>query len=85
MSEQDQARPPYAIPAVNEAIRVYDGSNWNHTVPGVYLGFEQLADDFFMHRVVSECGDEELVAPYNVYRTTDGEHWDSLVPKPRIR
>jgi hypothetical protein len=85
MSNKEVARPAYAIPAVGEAIRVYDASRWSHTVPAVYIGFEQVADDFFMHRVRSESDEEELIAPYNVYRTTDGEHWDCLVPKPRIR
>jgi len=81
-------RPPYDVPAINEAIRVYDGTRWGKTVPAIYLGFERVADDFFMHRVRSESGLESTVAPYNVYRRrvrADGEHWESLTQKPRVR
>jgi len=81
-------RPPYEVPAINEAIRVYDGTPWGKTVPAIYLGFERVADDFFMHRVRSESDLESTVAAYNVYRRRvrpDGEHWESLTEKPRVR
>ena len=83
MPEQIEAVPPYAIPDVGEAIRVYDASRWGKTVPAVYLGFERVADDFYMHRVRSDDG-VESVASYNVYRL-HGERWESLTPKPRVR
>ena len=66
----------------------YDGTRWGKTVPAIYLGFERVADDFFMHRVRSESGLESTVAPYNVYGRrvrADGEHWESLTQKPRVR
>ena len=80
------ARPPYEIPAIGEAIRVYDATRWGRTVPAVYLGFEHISGDFFMHLVRTDDGDES-VAPYAVHRRvgTDGETWDTLTPIPRIR
>jgi GNAT superfamily N-acetyltransferase len=80
--------PPYAVPAIGEAVRVFDGTRWGKTVPGAYLGFERVADGFFMHRVRSDAGLESAVASYDVYRLharPDGEYWESLTPKPRVR
>lgn len=87
-SSGDTARPPYEIPAIDESIRVFDGTRWGTTVPAVYLGLDRVSDDFFMHRVRSESGLESSVASYNVYRCVvrpDGDHWESLTPKPRVR
>jgi hypothetical protein len=84
----DAGRPPYEVPATGEAIRVFDGTRWGKTVPAVYLGFDRVADDFFMHRIRSESGLESSVASYNVYRRfvrPEGDRWESLTPKPRVR
>lgn len=78
--------PGYEIPAIGEAIRVYDASQWGRTVPGVYLGYELVAEGFFMHNVRTDDGTES-VASHAVYRRigTEGEHWEPLTPIPRIR
>jgi hypothetical protein len=80
--------PPYEVPTVNEAIRVYDATSWQHTVPAVYLGYERISDDFFMHRVRSETGLESTLASHAVFRRhkgADGEHWEPLTKRPRAR
>jgi hypothetical protein len=87
-SSGDADRPPYEVPSLDESVRVFDGTRWGKTVPAVYLGFERVADDFFMHRVRSESGVESSIASYNVYRCcvrADGDRWESLTPKPRVR
>ena len=83
MSDQNAGVPPYAIPEVGEAIRVYDATEWGRTVPALYLGYERVADDFFMHQVRTDDG-VESIASYNVYRL-HGDQWQSLTPKPRVR
>jgi hypothetical protein len=75
--------PPYAVPDVGEEIRVFDATRWGKTVPAVYVGYERVADGFFMHSVRAEGG-LESIASYNVYRL-HGDRWESLTPKPRIR
>jgi hypothetical protein len=89
VSDQDSDRPLYEVPAIGEAIRVFDGTSWGKTVPAVYLGFERVADGFFMHRVRSDAGLENTIASYNVYRLvasgSEGDRWESLTEKPRVR
>ena len=82
MSDHSGRVPPYTIPEVGEAIRVFDGTRWGKTVPAVYVGYERVADDFFMHQVRSDSG-VESIASYNVYRL-HGDRWESLTPKPRV-
>jgi hypothetical protein len=55
-------------------------------VPAVYLGYERVAPDFFMHRVRSENGAESSLAGYAVFRREvgpDGERWVPLESEPR--
>jgi hypothetical protein len=89
VSDENTDRPPYETPAIGEAIRVFDATSWGKTVPAVYLGFERVADGFFMHSVRSDAGIENTVAPYNVYRLVssgpEGDSWESLIEKPRVR
>jgi hypothetical protein len=80
--------PPYETPEVGESIRVHDGSSWQRTVPAVYLGFERISGDFFMHRVRSESGTESTLASHDVFRRrepVDGVEWVPLTKRPRIR
>jgi hypothetical protein len=87
---RDEAVPPYAIPAIGEEIRVYDGTSWQSLVPAVYLGYEHVSDDFFMHRVRSESGAENSLASHAVFRRhrrTDSpaDLWEPLTVRPRPR
>lgn len=80
--------PPYAIPAIDEEIRVFDATSWQRTVPAVYLGYEQISTDYFMHRVRSTSGVESTLAPHAVFRrhdTGDGRQWEPLEKRPRAR
>jgi hypothetical protein len=84
----DAGRPPYEVPVIGEAIRAFDATRWGKTVPAVYLGYERVSDDFFMHLVRSDSGLESTVAAYDVYRLhvrADGDRWESLTEKPRRR
>jgi hypothetical protein len=84
----DDTAPPYATPAIGEAIRVYDATSWQRTVPGVYLGYEHISDDFFMHRVRSDRGLVSMLASHEVFRrhdTAGGAEWVPLTKRPRIR
>jgi hypothetical protein len=89
VSDENAEAPPYAIPEVGEGVRVYDATPWNKTVSAVYLGFERVADGFFMHRVRSDAGLENTIASYNMYRLVasgpEGDRWESLTEKPRVR
>lgn len=80
---EEASAPPYEIPDVGEEIRVYDATRWGKTVPAVYVGWERVADDFFMHNVRTADG-LESIASHNVYRR-HGDGWETLTPKPRYR
>ena len=87
-SAGDQEAPAYEVPAVGEAIKVYDGTSWQRTVPGVYLGFEHVSGDFFMHHVRNDAGVENMLESYEVFRRHDvsgGTEWISLTKRPRRR
>jgi hypothetical protein len=84
----DDQIPPYEIPAIGEEIRVYDGTSWQMTVPAVYLGYEHVSGDFFMHRVRSEQGMESSLASHSVFRRhepVDSIEWVPLTKRPRAR
>jgi hypothetical protein len=84
----DDPVPPYEIPAIGEAIRVYDATRWQTTVPAVYLGYEHVPGDFFMHRVRSESGVESSLASHAVFRhrqRENGMEWFPLTKRPRVR
>lgn len=88
MGSGGESTPPYEIPAVNEEIRVFDATSWQRTVPAVYLGYERISDDYFMHRIRSASGLESTLAPHAVFRRHDGgdgEQWEPLVKRPRAR
>jgi hypothetical protein len=80
--------PPYETPAINEAVRVFDMTSWQQTVPAVYLGYEHVSEDFFMHRVRSDKGVESMLASHEVFRRqepADGVEWIPLTKRPRAR
>jgi hypothetical protein len=81
--------PPYEIPAIDEEIRVFDATSWQRTVPAVYLGYERISGDFFMHRIRSADGVENTLASHAVFRRHDagdgGERWEPLTKRPRAR
>lgn len=87
-SREDVSVPPYPIPAIDEEIRVYDGTSWQRLVPAVYVGYERVSDDFFMHRVRSEHGVDSTLASHAVFRRHVGGDWPEWVPltkRPRVR
>ena len=87
-SAGSESAPPYAVPAVNEEIRILDWTTWRDPVPAVYLGYERISGDFFMHRVRSASGLESTLAPHDVFRRHEGaggKHWQALTKRPRVR
>jgi len=88
MTEQDPERPTYQVPEVGERVMVYDGSVLGCIVPAVYLGFEHISGDFFMHQVRSDAGLESSLASHEIHRRRigpNGEEWIPLTGWPTAR
>ena len=88
MTEQDPERPPYDVPEIGERVLVYDATVLGVLVPAVYLGFEHISGDFFMHNVRSDSGVESNLAPHDVHRRRvgpNGERWVPLMGWPTAR
>jgi len=76
------------VPAIGERVMVYDGSVLGCIVPAVYLGFDHISDDFFMHRVRSDAGLESSLASHAVHKRVvaqGGERWVPLTGWPAAR